>query len=111
MILCKFLIGYGVRQFNVLDMKVGNFVSLCKEQVLVLFYHFFLSKTVLYNINRTQIKLGFCTQNQFETFLLKISGIQKKILLRFCMKNSINKHFKVKNSLHITHTTRIFNLR
>eukprot|EP00088_Acartia_fossae_P063041 TRINITY_DN7661_c0_g1_i11.p1 TRINITY_DN7661_c0_g1~~TRINITY_DN7661_c0_g1_i11.p1 ORF type:complete len:783 (-),score=136.21 TRINITY_DN7661_c0_g1_i11:343-2664(-) len=25
--------GYGVRQFNVLDMKVGNFVSLCKDQI------------------------------------------------------------------------------
>ena len=45
----------------------------------------------------TNSKGGIVLKNRFETFVLKISGIQKN-LTRFVMKNSLNMHLRLKIS-------------
>ena len=52
----------------------------------------------------TNPKGDFVLKNRFETFVLNISGIQKYILLRFGMTNSI------KNSLHKQHDFQTLNI-
>ena len=45
-----------------------------------------------------KFKGNFVLKNWFETFLLKISGIQKSIRLGFGMTNSIIKHLTLDNN-------------